>query len=296
MRAALGDSHAENVLVLGAGAGRLAYDLHRAITPTRTIALDLNPYLTTVCRRVSRGETLTLTEFPRAPRSAAQGALARELKAPAPAPEGFEVVLGDATRPPFRPASFDLIVTPWLVDVINVPTEELLKRINPLLATGGSWLLHGSLAFDGSDPLLQPDLPELQALTVSAGFETRTVDEREIPYLDCPDSRHGRRESVVTLRAEKREEAEVLPRAQSLPDWLAKGREPVPQLPAFQTQAMTTRMHAFIMTLIDGRRSLKDMAAVLEEQQLMSRADAEVALRGFLLKMYDEAARRGPTA
>jgi hypothetical protein len=55
---------------------------------------------------------------------------------------------------------------------------------------------------------------------------------------------------------------------------------------------MTTRMHAFIMSLIDGKRSLKDMARVLEEQRLMSRQEAETALRGFLVKMYDEAAGR----
>jgi hypothetical protein len=52
---------------------------------------------------------------------------------------------------------------------------------------------------------------------------------------------------------------------------------------------MTTRMHAFIMTLIDGKRSLKDLARTLEEQQLMGRHDAETALRGFLTSMFEEA-------
>jgi hypothetical protein len=56
---------------------------------------------------------------------------------------------------------------------------------------------------------------------------------------------------------------------------------------------MTTRMHAFIMSLIDGKRSLKDMARVMEEQRLMPRQEAESALRGFLVKMYDEAQAGG---
>ena len=78
--------------------------------------------------------------------------------------------------------------------------------------------------------------------------------------MSCPDSRHGRLESVVTLQGRK---------------------------------AMTTRMHAFLMTLIDGQRTLKDMATVLEEQQLMPRQEAETALRGFLIRIYDEAQRGG---
>jgi hypothetical protein len=67
----------------------------------------------------------------------------------------------------------------------------------------------------------------------------------------------------------------------------------VPDLPAFRTQAMTTRVHAFIMSLIDGRRSLKDMARGMEDQGLMPRREAEPALRGFLIKMRDEAERFG---
>ena len=62
-------------------------------------------------------------------------------------------------------------------------------------------------------------------------------------------------------------------------------------MPQFQSQALSTRIHAFIMSLIDGKRSLKDMATVMEDQQLMTKAEAEQAIRGFLIKMYDEAQR-----
>jgi hypothetical protein len=94
---------------------------------------------------------------------------------------------------------------------------------------------------------------------------------------------------VVTLTARKVRTVDAPGRQQALPDWIARGREPVPLLPSFQSQAMATRVHAFIMSLIDGKRSLKDMAAVMEAQQLMPREEAETAIRGFLIKMYDEA-------
>jgi len=53
--------------VYGAGAGRLAVDLHRSLRPTATWALDLNPLSLLVAERLLRGEVVTLPEFPVAP-------------------------------------------------------------------------------------------------------------------------------------------------------------------------------------------------------------------------------------
>ena len=44
------------VLVLGAGAGRLAYDLHMQFDCECTVALDFNPMLLLVANAVTRGE------------------------------------------------------------------------------------------------------------------------------------------------------------------------------------------------------------------------------------------------
>ena len=80
-------------------------------------------------------------------------------------------------------------------------------------------------------------------------------------------------------------------RYEALPDWLVKGTEPVPVLEAFRMQAASTRIYAGIMSLIDGRRSLKDMAKVLIDQRLIAPADAEPAIREFLTKMYNDSLR-----
>jgi uncharacterized protein YbaR (Trm112 family)/SAM-dependent methyltransferase len=287
--AALAGGEQDTCLVLGAGAGRLAYDLHQPQTPTLTVAVELNPYLTTLTRKLADGEALTLVEFPLAPDSGAHSAIPRTLEAPAASAAGFEVVLADVMRPPFQAESFDLVVTPWLLDVIDGDPSALLGLVNRMLRPGGRWVFQGSLAFQRPDPLRNINLDELRELAEANGFEVGPIEESEQPYLDCPESRHGRRERIVTFAAHKQREAPEVPRQQSLPDWLAKGRGPVPALPSFQNQAMATRIHAFIMSLIDGQRSLKDMAEVMEGQQLMPKAEAEEAIRGFLIKMYDEA-------
>jgi hypothetical protein len=124
------------------------------------------------------------------------------------------------------------------------------------------------------------------------GFAAPRVSEAEIPYLCSPASRHGRRERVVSWCADKAEDIKKVPRHEALPDWLVRGEDPVPLLEPFRVQAVSSRVHAFIMALIDGRRTLRDIAKVLVEQRLMNEHEAEPAIRSFLIKMYEDS-RRG---
>jgi len=294
LAAALGDTLPGRVLVLGAGAGRLAYDLHERTAATCTTALDFNPFLLFVAERVTRGESLELYEFPLAPRSVAEHAVLRTLAAPAPARPGLGFVLADVHRPPFRRGAFDTVVTPWLVDILPEPFETQCARVNALLADGGRWLNFGSLSFHDPDPRRRYGIDECLAALEDNGFGSIVVSEREIPYLCSPASRHARRERVVSWSAVKQRDVKKVPRHQALPDWLVRGSDPVPLSDAFRTQATATRIHAFLMSMIDGRRSIKDMAKLVVEQRLMSAAEAEPAIRSFLIKMYDDS-RRGTT-
>jgi SAM-dependent methyltransferase len=299
VREALAGPAPASVLVLGAGAGRLAYDLHQerdgdAQDSVRsTMAVELNPYLTAVASRMAAGDDLTLVEFPIAPTSGTTAAIQRTLESPGPAAAGYQVILADALRAPFLSGSFDAVITPWLLDVLDASPSRVMTEINRVLKPDGRWVYHGSLAFNRPDPLENPDLDELHGLAAAAGFELLTAAEEAGPYLACPDSRHARQESIVTIAYRKLREADALPPHANLPEWIARDDRPIPLLPAFQNQAMATRIHAFIMSLIDGERSLADLAEVMESQRLMPRDDAVAAIRGFLIKMFDEASSSG---
>jgi hypothetical protein len=116
--------------------------------------------------------------------------------------------------------------------------------------------------------------------------------EATIPYMCSPASRHGRQEHVFSFSATKRNKARKPERYRALPEWIVTGKEPVPLSQSFRTQAMTTQIYAFIMSLIDGKRTIKDMAILLEQQKLMSREEAEPAIRSFLTKMYDDSQKQ----
>jgi hypothetical protein len=290
--AALRETPPGRMLVLGAGAGRLAYDLHQRTAATGTAALDFNPFLLLVAQRVTRGESLELYEFPLAPRSVAEHAVLRTLGAPTRARAGLSFVVADVHRPPFRHGAFDTVVTPWLVDILPEPFETQCARINALLAGGGRWLNFGSLSFHDPDPRARYGSDECVAALKANGFDEIAVSEHEIPYLCSPASRHARHERVVSWSAVKQRDVKKVPRYHALPDWLVRGNDPVPATEAFRTQAAATRIHAFLMSMIDGRRSIKDMAKLVVEQRLMGAAEAEPAIRAFLIKMYDDS-RRG---
>jgi uncharacterized protein YbaR (Trm112 family)/SAM-dependent methyltransferase len=281
-----------HTLVLGGGAGRLAYDIHMSLCALSTVVMDFNPLLLLVADAVTRGKRLRLHEFPIAPRTADDVAVLRQLAAPAPVREGFFLVLGDALRAPFRPGSFDTVVTPWLIDIVTEDLPVLAARINRLLKDGGRWINFGSLAFDHLSYARRYGPEETSEIVARAGFARPAVREETIPYMCSPASRHGRQERVFTFAAAKTADASQPPRHRSLPDWIVTGTEAVPSTPSFQNQALSTRIYSYVMSLIDGRRSIEDMALIMEQQKLMSRSEAVPAIRNFLTRMYDDSQRQ----
>jgi SAM-dependent methyltransferase len=275
-------------LVQGAGAGRLAYDLHQGGDAPLTVATDFNPLLLFVAREMFAGRTLELYEFPIAPRTLEDHAVLRRLGSPAAARAGLELVAADALQAPFADAAFDTVVTPWFVDIIGEPFARVAARINLLLKPGGRWINSGSLSFSRAAHADRIGLEEALEIMPQAGFTEVRVREATLPYMRSPASRHSRLESVVTWVARKSGPAAELPRARALPDWLLQPDRPVPRTPAFEMQAISSRVHAFLLAMINGERSMRDMARMLVEQRLMSADEAEAQVHLFLTRLYED--------
>ena len=86
------DGQHKRILVLGAGGGRLAYDIHQALKPELTVALDINPLLLFVANRITQGETVELYEFPIAPRAIEDHAILRTVGVGEPVAKGFHYI------------------------------------------------------------------------------------------------------------------------------------------------------------------------------------------------------------
>ncbi|MDA1076248.1 MAG: hypothetical protein O3A63_16035 [Proteobacteria bacterium] len=263
----------QTIVVLGAGGARLAYDLH-AITTGKTLALDANPLYGLLAHRLWQGDEQKFVEFPLAPKTSADCAIEQVLRAPGPAREGLHYILGDVLRPPLMAGSFDVIVTPWLLDVLPTPAGTLLRLINHLLTDNGIWINHGSVAFANRNPLHNLTFTELLKTAQASGFEVDGTSERRMPYLASPHSRFARQELTTTICCHKSANVARPDRHQHLPEWIVHPKKPVPVTPEFRTQLTTTRINAHIMGLIDGARSIRQIAEVLQTQRLMPAKDA----------------------
>ena len=282
------------LLVLGAGGCRLAYDLHEAGLAAQTVALDINPLLLLAARQVMDGTAVGLYEFPIAPRRPEECAVLRNLAAPRPVRTGFSFVFGDAFDAPFAAGSFDAVLTPWLLDIVDREVDDLVRQVNRLLRPGGSWINHGSVTFIGRRPADRYGLDELLDRIPALGFSRPEHDELEMPYMRSPASRHGRVEQVVTFACQKLTSVPCVP-SPPLPAWLLDPRVAVPAGAGFETAGLASRIQAFVLALIDGRRTAGELAATLVEQQLLDPESAMAAVRGLLHRLYDEQLRPPPS-
>jgi hypothetical protein len=287
--AALGSANPGRTLVVGSGAGRLAYDVHLRRRPAVSLAADLNPLMLLVAKRMFAGDHLELYEFPVAPRDLASHAVLRDLHAPAPASAGLYLLAADASRAPFAAGAFDTVITPWLVDIIDEDFAVFAARLNQWLKPGGRWVNSGSLFFQHGDPQRCYATDELGDLLGAAGFGSIELREEPVPYLASPASRHARSEGLVTFSAVVDTRVAAPPPRRVAPDWLERDDLPVPRLAQIDSQVLSMRVHAFVASLVDGRRTLREIAAVLVNERLMAADEAQPAVRAFLQRLFADA-------
>lgn len=269
-------------IVLGAGACRLAYDLHQVSARALTVALDINPLLLFAAAKILRGETVELTEFPIAPRSETDVAVTRQLRAPEPVRSGLQLLFADAWQAPFAPQSFGTVVTPWLIDIVEPDFATVALHVNRLLSPGGRWINFGSLAFPWRRPALRHGPAEIAEILQDSGFELIRTRDAVVPYMRSPASRHGRDEEVFLFTAVKRARG---PREASAPasaPWLTDTRLSVPASGSLALAAEASRIQAVLLALIDGVRSIDEIATLVSDQGLMPKDQAVVAIRGLL--------------
>lgn len=253
---AAGDLQRPRVLVLGAGACRLAYDLHHRLDARATVALDIQPLLLAIARRMIAGDTLALAEFTANHLAAPQAIALRSLRAPAPARPGLTLVCADATRPPVRNGSFDLVVAPWFLDQLHCDVRDVLPAIHGALADSGRFVFHGPLLHPRGKPLARCFTEaELLARLPAAGFAPCSRRREALPYLRAPEG-SARTEPVLTIGARKID-------GPDLPPWLQGVALPIPRT---TKRPSSDPLAAAIAALVDGERSALAIATLLSRR------------------------------
>jgi len=246
--------------VYGAGTGRLALDVHQSLAPVETWALDLNPLPVLVGERLVRGETVTLPEFPVAPHGEADVVIPRDLRCPMPVRNGFAFAFADALQPPFAPGSLDTVLTAWFIDATGRDFRETAAAVNRVLRPGGLWVNLGPLRFKES--LAQNyTIEEIWDLVASSAFDLGKRGREDVPYFDSPVSGSRRIETVFWFGARKTGEAPPVVSTDDTPAWIADPSLPIPLTPQLVAFGQKSVFAGSVLSLIDGARSLSQVAA-----------------------------------
>ena len=275
----LGDRRPKSMLVLGAGACRLPYDLHRVAGIETTIAVDINPVPFFVARRVIAGETVELVEFPRCPRDSQSVAVDRTLRCNRPGTEGFHFLFADGLEPPVRDGAFDLVFTPWFIDQVPKDLVTLVPEIHRVIADGGAWLNHGPLLYQPShtQPAHRYREDEVHEITTANGFSMIRHRWDRLLYMESPAGSQGRTEGVATFLTQK--EANVAAAEDSTPGWLQDASLSVPRWSGLDDYLAPHPMFAAVAGLIDGQRSAR---AIADEMVTRFKLPADAALGGVM--------------
>ncbi len=253
------------LLVPGAGACRLAYDLHQQLKPEATIATEVNPLLFLCAKRILSGGILNLYEFPPLPVDSGSYAVKRELRAPTgPVKGDFQLVLNDLGMPCFNEGAFDTIITSWFVDAVPFDIRVLFPLLNGLLKPGGLWINLGPTMYRAPLPRFY-SCEETMEVVGESGFSCDAQFQRYFPHLQSPASAHHRVERLLGFRARK-ERSVPIPAGRptetwgEVPEWFRDTSLPVDFKVDLKPIAMMHRASAEILDGVDGKRTLTQLA------------------------------------
>lgn len=277
------------VLILGAGTGRLGFDLSHFDGVDAVINLDINPLLLSFGKAVSEGRKIEFFEVPLAPKSKDHAAVREICQAPGKAPEHLHWILADGMNPPFKANTFETVVTPWFIDVVPQKLASLAARINRILKPGGRWLNFGPYGFINAPISGQYSLEEVFELVAQSGFKLDTQSVNDIPYLQSPHSGQKRVESVLTFWGKKVSEATPESPFKNYPEWLTDIDRAIPNEDRLSHYQFATQLQSEVLAQIDGKTSLRHLGQSLSKSRGLSAEDGLGAVVMLLRRLWDGA-------
>lgn len=252
------------ILVLGSGSSRLAYDIASKFPKAQVVAFDLNPLLLLAAKQICNGTEIRATEFSVSPKDSAEPGRELKLSRPGAEARNLEFVFGDVYALPFPDATFDICISPWLVDILPRRFADLCSTVARTVKEKGVWVNSGSWHFSFRNEVENPSLAEAAELAATCGWNPLANEFQEIPYLQSAYDSHRRYETVTQFVWERNAAAiSHRPPIDDRADWIRNPKMAVPNLDIFATGTEIHAVMALILSRVDGQRSLEEIAVLL---------------------------------
>lgn len=250
----------QRILVLGAGAGRLSWDIHTQLKPEFTVALDSNPLLLAAASELIYNQNpLTFGEFKNFPQinfPVTQNWTLNAVNDSERLRDSWFLMGANVWQLPFTKNTFDLIITPWFIDVNGGDVRDLIGLIHEQLTNNGHWINSGPLLFTRHLPTqLKYTSTEIKEFIELSGFTFNSEEINNAGYLISPLEARFREEQVWTFSAQKK-----IPSIETIIQthaWLIMHHLPIPNI-----NFICQDSHPLIDTIlekVDGMRSINDM-------------------------------------
>lgn len=282
------------MLFLGAGAGRLSWDLHQTLKPEFTIASDINPFLLACAQSlVKHRKAITLPElytFPQIGYPYSRSWVMDPPDDPQQLRNSWFALGADVWNMPLKEGSIDTVVTSWLLDVTGGDVKDLIAVVSYLLKPGGYWINTGPLLYSGQLNFdLKYSAEEILDFADMAGFDLQQQSVEEVAHMASPLNARYHHEQVWSFSARKRTETRAVPPPGMTPEWLTPPwlimhHQPVPAI-NFQCE-MGHEFIAQVLSLVDGKRSIYLIAQIMQPTlpEGVDAKEAVVALFGQILE------------
>ncbi len=280
----------ERLCVLGAGAGRLAMDMHTELSVQHTVAVDFNPLLLAVADKMRNAESFSMYDFPSAPVEIDDVARLYELKSAYGKMSGVDLVCADVTDLPFKGKSFDTVLTPWLIDILPFSFKLLAQRVNQILDVGGEWLNFGPLGFAHASEAQNLTRPEIKEQLALCGFALEVDDSASMKYLSADNEVNSRNETVYLFRAKKTKDVSV-EAFTYLPDWVTNAQKSIPLSEEIKQHQQLLRFQADLFHSINGQLSMQQIAQLFASHYKMP-AGTALTMAANVLRQFAEASKR----
>ncbi|MCB9091639.1 MAG: class I SAM-dependent methyltransferase [Halobacteriovoraceae bacterium] len=277
-------------LVLGSGASRLAYDISKNLNNEFTLATDFNYLFLYMAKKIMRGEEFKLTWLPEHPATLEN--VKNEYMAPKfENSEKLHFAACDFYENTFQDKSFDTIVVPWFLDVMELKLEDMLKKINRWLKPGGKLIYFGPYSFEKFGEINSYLPKEIGEIAQNCGFALGESHLTEIPYLNDPTNTQSRVEKVLSFVAEKSKEAKIKPMRfnkikSKLPLWLLHHDESIPNSSLMKQRKGVYDVFSFVYKQIDGKITFDKLSKAFAKEYGMSHSQAKTMLEEHFKKIF----------
>lgn len=264
----------ENVLFIGAGAGRLPHDFSLLYPNVQVYALDINPLLLSIGQKVSDGIELALTEIPQNPLHLEFVEKNWTLTG-GRRPPNLHFILADFFNAPIELESFDLIITHWFIDIVPETFINTSKKINSLLKLNAHWINFGPTGFNSVTKAKSVTSDEIKSDLKDSGFLIINEGHETVDYLASPLNSGKRTEQLFKYSVKKVTAVEPPLAFQYYPSWLINLAEAIPVQAEWQQASQFDILASQIILLADGTKSIDQISNIVSSQLGIPKNEAE---------------------